>query len=685
MNQAAELQQKMALMRQKNDEFFKQHEPIIYDIIKDKTLAESAVNIVPMENGELEIDVLERGAYRYFGKGIYYSEQEAEKFLGQYADGKTINSLAPPPVESFVFNRTASNHLKQLTRDLQPHIHYGAQYPIDGFIPFLVIMGVGLGFHIEKIVTERRLGSVIIYENNLDRFITSLYTVDWSSIYAPFMHSENGSLQVVLSYSQIKSNHKAALWNELIKYVPHFPFSTVIYNHLSDPLNTEIISSIQSDVMTFTHQWGHFDDELNQYNNARHNLLEGTRVFLPSRFTANPHIPVAIIGGGPSLEGKIDVLRKYRDKMLLISCGTSIGTLCEYDLKPHIHIELESDLITYEAIEKSTTPAFRDGILLLAAAQVNPLVGTLFEKKCMYFKDSSSLSALFLKDPKDVVYNVTPTCTNAGVALAVKMGFNQIFLIGTDYGFLDPNKHHAPGSIYYQQGVSKPIEESNDFSKHNLVETTSVLGEKMWTKPMYFTAKRRVEETIKYYFKKGKRVNNASDGAVINNAPWVSTDKMRQILERTEVGASPEDLVTGLIEFSGEIDHHIIDDRSESMIEVVSSMLDVLIKSKPKTTSTFDISTTIFKANNRLSREFVNKLGARTYFIRGHIWIFLMLYYTYSLLAKSDEDRLAINTYARKWLEEDKKQLLHAMREIMFHKRPVTEDPWVIKPFDRHG
>jgi len=684
MNQASELQAKMALMRQKNDEFFKAHEPVIYKLIKDKRLTESGVNIIPLDDGQVEIDVVERGGYRYFGKGIEYSTREAEKFLGQYADGNTINSLAPPTADSFVFNRTASNHFKELATDLSPRINYGYQYPIEGFIPFMVIMGVGLGFHIEKIVEEKQIGSLIIFEHNLDRFLTSLYTVDWEAIYRPFMKKENGSIQLVISYSNIKNNHRAALWNELIKYVPHFPFSTIFYNHLMDYANQEIITKIQSDVTTFTNQWGHFDDEVNQYNNARHNLLEGTRVFMPTRFNANPHIPVAIIGGGPSLEGKIELLKEHRDRMLLISCGTSIGTLYNFGLKPHIHVELESDLITYEALNKSTDAEFRKDILLISAAQVNPLVSTLFDHKCMFFKDSSSLGALFMDNPKDVVYNVTPTCTNAGVALAVKLGFNQIFLLGTDYGFVDKNKHHAPGSIYYQKHVSKPLEDSNDFTKNDLVQTTSVMGQTMWTKPMYFTAKRRVEETIRYYHKLGKKVYNGSDGAVINNAPWVSTEKMAQLIDRTEVAATPDDLVAGILEFSGSINPTVLDQRSEEMIQVVSRVMDVVIKDSPATTSLFDISNYVFRCNKKISRELVSQLGARTYFIRGHMWIFLMFYYTYSALAKTQEDRMYINTYLSNWAKENKKRLLHQMREVMFHKTRLEEDPWVVNPFDRH-
>ena len=686
MTAAKELQKKMTLMRQKNDHFFAQYHPTIYKIIKDKNLTDSEIKIIPStESTTLEIDVVEKGKNRYFGQGIKYCESEAEKFISQYADGRPISSLSPPTAESFIFNRAASNHFKDIAKDLKDRINYGSHYPIEGFIPFLVVTGVGVGFHIEKILEEKKIGNLIIYEHNLDRFLTSLYTLDWEYLYSKFTNNEHGSIQLIISYGAIANNHKAALWNELIQYCPHFPFSTIFYNHLMDPTCTDIIKKIQADVSVYTNQWGHFDDEINQYNNARHNLLNEAKVFSPSSFKVNPNIPVVIVGGGPSLDARIDILKKHRDNILIISCGTSIGTLFNYNLKPHIHVELESDLITYEALSKSADSEFRKDILLIGAAQLNPLALNLFHNKCIFFKDSSALGKLFLSNEKDVVNSVTPTCTNAGVALAIKLGFNNIFLTGLDFGFLDPNKHHAEGSIYFKDEVSKPIQESNDFKQNALVETVSVHGEKMWTKPMYFTAKRRVEETIKYYFTKGKKVYNCSDGAVINNAPWTSPERFESLLSRFEHEISSKELVDGINSFCLTIKPDIIENRSNHMIQVASSIFDLLTKNQPKPSSSlYEISNYIFTCNNSLVRTLREQEGPAIYFLRGHVWIFLMFFFTYTQLSKTPKDREVIVSYMNQWIKDNREIVIAEMKNRMFSELKFNEDPWVTKPFNRH-
>jgi hypothetical protein len=686
MKPAEELQQKMGLMRQKNDQFFEHHLPEIFKIIKGKHLSQSEIRIFPAQDDstELEIDVIEKGKLRYYGKGIAYSEAEADKFIQQFASGQTIQSLAPPSADSFTFDRVGSNQFKKLVTDMQAHINYSNRYPIEEAIPLLVFTGVGLGFHIERILQKCKVGNLIIFEHSLDRFLTSLYTIDWENIYQQFTNNEHGTIQLILSYGSLDNNHKAAIWNELVQYCPHFPFSTIFYNHLMDTKNQDIIQKIQTDVPVYTNQWGHFDDEINQYNNARHNLLNNSKLFTPSQFAANNHIPVIIIGGGPSLDDRIEIIRKYRDKALIISCGTSIGTLYRYGLKPHIHVELESDLITYEALSKSTDEEFRKNILLIGAAQLNPLALNLFPQRCIFFKDSSALGKLFLRNRNDVVSNVTPTCTNAGVALAIKLGFNNIFLAGLDFGFIDKDKHHAQGSIYYKNDVSKLIEKSNDFAETDVIETTSVHGQKMWTKPMYFTAKRRVEETIRYYFQKGKKVYNCSNGANINNAPWTSNERMEMLLEKTQANASPEDLVKGIQEFCSIIDSRIIDQKSNELIAVIEEVFDILGNNHPQTDSIFDISNYIFDCNNKITRTLRQRVGATMFFIRGHSWIILMFYFTYTQLAKSKEDRRFIVNYMNKWIDETRKLLLDEMKKRMFSTTPFDQDPWVILPFDRH-
>jgi hypothetical protein len=50
------------------------------------------------------------------------------------------------------------------------------------------------------------------------------------------------------------------------------------------------------------------------------------------------------------------------------------------------------------------------------------------------------------------VYSCNPTVTNAATAAAIYMGFKELYLFGVDYGYIDEERHHSQGSLYYQKG-----------------------------------------------------------------------------------------------------------------------------------------------------------------------------------------------------------------------------------------
>lgn len=682
MSNAEMLQYSMQELRNKNEHFFSKKEPAIYSLIKDQKFNSSDLSIVNTDGLELELDVIEKGESRYFGAGKSYSQQEADKFLTQMHPGLALPKFLTTESEIFSFDRVGSIHFRQLAETIGEKIDATGDIPLPEFYPMLVIMGVGLGIHLEKLIREKKISSLIIYEHKLDRFLTSLYTVDWENIYSYFDIDKGHSLQIIISTQEDMRIQKGVLWNELTCYCPHFPFTTLFYNHLNDKTNDKIISEIKSDIITYLQQWGHYDDEINQYNNARQNLLQGAKTFNPSTFKVNPHIHVAVIGAGPSLDDRIEILKKYRDKLLIISCGTTIGTLCKYNLKPDFHVELESDYVVYEAISKATTPEFRKGIKLLASAQVNPRCLELFEESSLYFKDSTALSELFIDNENDIVRNTTPTCTNAGVAIATKLGFRNIFLFGTDFGFAEKNKHHASGSIYYKDDdeISFVLSGANDFETETTIKTMGVHGQLIETKPMYYTAQRRVEECIKYCHKQNITVYNCSDGASIKNTQWISNNKLNSILEESKVAASPKELAEAIYNSCSAVSSEIIDEKSKLLLALIDNVLTTLNKRKinnKESISLFDISKNIFIQSNIISRHGTEKLGYIQYFIRGQIWIYLSIYYTYALSSKNQDELNFVATTAENWFEEHQKILISEMKDILFHKRSLDDDAWI--------
>jgi hypothetical protein len=680
MNNAESLQIQMQKLRYKNEQFFKTAEPSIYALIHEKKVTQSDLKIIPSEQNEsIEIDVIEKGQARYFGCGIQYCEKEAEKFAKQMFPGSDFPNFKGADADIFSFDRVGSIHFRKLIHSLEENIEIEEKTTLPDFYPLLVILGVGLGFHIESILKNRDVSSLIIYEYKLDRFLTSLYTLDWENIYSYFDIDKGHSIQIILATEDNYIAQYGMLWNELVHYTPHFPFTTLFYNHLTDATHKKIISGIQDNITTFLQQWGHYDDEINQYNNARQNLLQGAKGFHPSTFRVNRNIPVAVIGAGPSLDDRIEQIKKHRDKLIVISCGTTIGTLYKYNIKPDFHVELESDYVVYEAISKSTTEEYRKGITLLAAVQVNPLCLSLFENSLVYFKDSTALSQLFLNNDNDIVTSTTPTCTNAGCAIATQLGFKNIFLFGTDFGFISKDKHHASGSVYYQdeEDISFVLSEANNFEKEKTVETVSIHGEKMETKPMYFTAQKRLEECIKYAHKRDMKVYNCSDGASIKNSNWISNDKFNSILEKITLSINPKDLVKEIYKNSKKVSAVQIDEKSELLLEVITSIFDTINKRKSNDNTLLSVSKNIFIINNIISRHVKIKFGYMQFFLRGQIWLYLSIYYNFCLKCKNKDDMGKIISICENWLVEHQDILTTEMKKILFHEMSLQDDPWI--------
>ncbi|WP_430459815.1 motility associated factor glycosyltransferase family protein [Thalassolituus sp. LLYu03] len=675
---AETLQQEMQQLRNKNEAFFKRTEPSIYNLIHDKKLSNCDLQIVKHPE-HLEVDVTEQGSYRYHSQGRYYCREEANKFLTQMSPGSLLPPFIATDANIFSFDRVGSRHFKELSETIQKKIDPYQNIPMPEFYPLLVITGVGLGFHIENVVQQRDIGSLIIYEHKLDRFLTSLYCIDWEAIYQRFNPNKGTSIQLIIADTDDQHILKGILWNELIKYCPHFPFATLFYNHLMDPVNQKVIDTIRADIINYLQQWGHYDDEINQYNNARQNLLHDARAFFPSRFRLNPNISIAIVGAGPSLDNRIQYLKKYRDQLLIISCGTSIGTMFSYGIKPDFHVELESDYVVYEALSKSTTEEFRKDIILLASAQVNPRALNLFERSCIYFKDSTALSELFVDNHRDIISNTTPTCTNAGVAIACHLGVKNIFLFGTDFGFIDKNAHHASGSIYFKDKseISAVLSDANDFNIEKTIKTTDVHGQLIDTKPMYFVSQRMVEECIKFNHLKGIKVFNCSDGASIKNTQWLPLDMMDAALSRISNEIQPSSIANDIYNLSVPFEKETINKKSDTLIEFVDYVFEILQRKIVKDLSLKNVSGSIFMMNNLISRHIHEKKGYLYYFIRGQIWLFLSMYFTYALSSRSEEELAFVVNKCEDWLKEHHRRLREEMEFILYHDMSLDDDPWV--------
>lgn len=66
------------------------------------------------------------------------------------------------------------------------------------------------------------------------------------------------------------------------------------------------------------------------------------------------NLPVVIASGGPSLTKQIPLLKKVRDKILLIAAGSTVTTLLHYDIEADYIVSVDGSIANYNHFKDST-------------------------------------------------------------------------------------------------------------------------------------------------------------------------------------------------------------------------------------------------------------------------------------------------------------------------------------------
>ncbi|WP_419570964.1 6-hydroxymethylpterin diphosphokinase MptE-like protein [Rheinheimera sp.] len=168
-------------------------------------------------------------------------------------------------------------------------------------------------------------------------------------------------------------------------------------------------------------------------------------------------MPVIVVGNGPSLEVAIAALKTLRDQVILISCGTALATLLNNKIRPDYHIELEKEADTLTRLNKLPAAELKC-ISLLATVEIHPAIPALFKQALLMATTANPITDLLYKSHKrsatilDYSYY---TVTNFALDLLLQLNFQQIYLVGVDFGFATIDTHHASSSNYFnEQGKS---------------------------------------------------------------------------------------------------------------------------------------------------------------------------------------------------------------------------------------
>lgn len=670
-------QQAMELLK-KNHRFFKKHHPNIYNIIKDLEFTRYTLDINKTTGAT---EVFDGKARVYSGDLDALVENEVAEYSSQFSPGTRVSTVTPPVPQSFIYPRFFSNRLKALTQKAPIGTNVNGSYSIPEYYPTVFFMGCWTGLHIDKFVRNNNVLHTIIFEPDPERFCLSLYLTDWESLYSYCAQKKNKIILHIAAEKNISDSYISnTAWNIFVSQCPSFPLISLFYNHLGNIEFEPIIKRVKDDMHLYLNQWGYYDDEINQLNNAYHNIASGAAA-LPKCFEEKKE-NIFIVGAGPSLDDRIEDIKNNIDKAIIVSCGSGLRPLVKNGIIPDYHVELESHMFTHEMLSKPEYTALHKKTTLISALQLPPNVFDLFEKKYFFIKDSTALAELFIENDNDVITGVTPTCTNAGFAIFTHLNYKNIFLFGLDFGFKDSRKHHSESSVYFEDGNSEGFDQETEKNFTNHIEVESVSGDKILSISMYCTSRRALENCLITRKQRNKNltVYNCADGAKIkgtkhqtreqfNNtitSPQIlSTQKTKEILGIGQTKLIYQDVLRSKIQ------------ELESDLRTMCNEFKAIIKPFEGNYDLADNFRLCEEINKYLLTNLTRRFGRKIFLIRGSIWHTMHTGMSYGLAITDLGDT---QNFIKLW-QETFISLLDTLpthyHSITNKEYPDNTDPWI--------
>lgn len=388
---------------------------------------------------------------------------------------------------------------------------------IPDSLPLIMMFGVGLGYQLTYLYQHCRASNLFIFEPDLDLFYASLFCFEWAPL-LDYIKDEGLGIHLFLGTDEeyiiedlLTVLHARGAYMA-IQSLPcwHYP-STDIF---------KMIDRVRREFHILAMGWGFFDDNVIALSHCAANLTNQVPFLLKNKQVSPEfqELPVFIVANGPSLDSSIEYIKRYRDNVLLISCGSTLSALFKAGIKPDVHVETERTKATPDSISLIDNSDYLKDIFFFSTDVIHPDTMNFFSRFGLCFKaeePSSLLSYYYFPESRkwQRLFGVNPTVSNIGLTFACIMGFQNIYLFGMDCGYKEQNYHHSRLSIYFdEQGQDLEDATALIVSSKDPIVPGNFGGEVR--APFIFNASRRVlEMTLR--MNPDVRCMNCSDGAAI--------------------------------------------------------------------------------------------------------------------------------------------------------------------------
>lgn len=505
--QQAERQQeqlKLNLQFQKNMELFKKYAPQIYNQFISYTPKELQLSYD--NEGNINLVNANSGAFVYNRPPKTFIGDQLEHFK---QSPKWLKIGFKTSESDLFFQHTMVDHLITGLNTINQNVTGSTSRPIG----VMIINGCGLGYHITEIVENHDISTLCIFDPHKDSFYASLHTIDWEPIILKF-YSAGKLIKLFIGSTKEKAMMQIRIMTDRIGL--HNICNTYIFDHLASQESIDFTNMVKEQFHLTLTGTGFLEDEQIGIAHTVANLNKKTPV-LNNNEAISDLPPAFIVGNGPSLDGLLPLLKKQGENAIIFSCGSTLSTLFNEGITPDFHIEMERTDDTFVLLNETTTSDYLKNITLLCLNTVTPKTLELFADSFMAIKMNDPGENLInseLKASHSSLNVCNPTCTNTGLAYALRMGFKEIYLLGVDLGMKDKNLHHAKSSAYYAKKLPKVLEEESTNKAKIVVKGN--FSESVSTTAILDTSRANIEIALANY--PDVTTYNLNDGAYIEGA-----------------------------------------------------------------------------------------------------------------------------------------------------------------------
>lgn len=296
----------------------------------------------------------------------------------------------------------------------------------------IFLFGGGFFYHVEKLREAYPNKVLIVIEPDIQIFKMAMESRSLKILEDPsvVLFLTDSSLQIAQSAFQMMKSIGFKKF-DIIPLMSYKIFAGQIYAQLYEDFGKQfhLAAANLNTELFFLKNW--VSNEIKNYKR----IIAEHQPMLNRIFGKTIKVPAVVVGAGPSIDKNIDVLKKYRNRVLVIGAGSGINILKKNGIVPDLAVivdgSIQEDKIVEAVPEESVlcyhTTATASGIANSSAFKT-------------YFIGSDDRFFPVSKEP--IMKEIQPvlmggSCVNSAADIAAKLGCETVIFVGQDMAYTD--------------------------------------------------------------------------------------------------------------------------------------------------------------------------------------------------------------------------------------------------------